>query len=49
LPVPQGLKDTVTNAIRDAYRNALGSAANHFRLENITVANGLLTITGEVQ
>ena len=45
IPVPAGLRQMVTNAIRDAYRNALGSAVTHFRLENVTTESGTITMT----
>ena len=46
LPVPAGLKDTVTAAIQEAYTGAIGPVATGFRLKNITIANGTMTITG---
>jgi hypothetical protein len=46
LPVPAGLKDTVTAAIQEAYTGSIGPAAIGFRLESITVADGTMTIVG---
>jgi len=49
MPVPAGLKDTVTAAIQEAYTGAIGPAAIGFRLESITIANGTMTIVGRTK
>jgi hypothetical protein len=49
LPVPAGLKDVITTAIQEAYTGAIGPSATGFRLENITVANGTMTIAGRTR
>jgi hypothetical protein len=49
MPVPVGLKDTVTSAIQEAYTGAIGPAATGFRLESITVSNGTMTIVGRTK
>jgi hypothetical protein len=49
LPVPVGLKDTLTAAIQEAYTGAIGPAAIGFRLESITVADGTMTIIGRTK
>lgn len=49
LPVPAGLKETVTAAIQEAYTGAIGPAAIGFRLESITVENGTMTIVGHTK
>jgi uncharacterized protein YpmS len=49
LPVPAGLKDVVTAAIRETYTGAIGPAAVGFRLESITVADGTLTVVGRTK
>ena len=49
MPVPAGLKDTVTAAIQEAYTGAIGPAAIGFRLESITVANATMTIVGRTK
>jgi hypothetical protein len=49
MPVPIGLKDTVTAAIQEAYTGAIGPAVIGFRLESITVANGTMTIVGRTK
>ncbi len=49
LPVPAGLRTMVTNAIRQAYGSALGQAANHFQLEKVSIADGVLHLSGKVK
>ncbi len=49
LPVPAGLKDAVTAAIREAYTGAIGPAAVGFRLESITVVDGIMSIVGRTK
>ncbi|MGA2490170.1 MAG: hypothetical protein ABSF99_08285 [Anaerolineales bacterium] len=49
LPVPAGLKDTVSAAIQEAYTGVIGPAILGFRLESITVANGTMTIVGRTK
>lgn len=49
IPIPAGLRQTITNAIRDNIRNALGSAANHVRLEKITTQDGTINMTGTLR
>jgi hypothetical protein len=49
LPVPNGLTDTVTGAIQAAYTGAIGPAALGFRLENISVTNGTMTIVARTK
>jgi uncharacterized protein YpmS len=46
LPVPGGLKDAITAAIQEMYTGAIGPAAIGFRLKSISIADGLMTITG---
>jgi hypothetical protein len=49
LPVPSGLREVITATIQEAYTGAIGPAAVGFRLEKITVADGLLTIQGRIK
>jgi len=49
LPVPSGLLEVITAAIKEAYTGALGPVATGFRLENITVNNGTMTIVGRTK
>jgi hypothetical protein len=49
LPVPTGLLDAITGAIKEAYTGALGPVATGFRLTTISVADGTMTIAGQVK
>lgn len=48
-PAPQGLKESLTVLISEAYLGSLGPVATGFRLENISIANGLMTVTGRIK
>jgi hypothetical protein len=49
LPAPQGLKDTITAMVREAYMGSLGPVATGLRVETITIADGIMTVTGRVR
>lgn len=49
LPVPKGLNDIVTAVITEAYTGALGPVATGFRLETVSIADGIMTITGRTK
>jgi hypothetical protein len=49
LPAPEGLNNTISALVNEAFTGALGPAATGFRLENITIANGLMTFTGRIK
>ena len=44
-PAPEGIKDTITAVIREAYTGSLGPVATGLRIETIAIANGLMTVT----
>jgi uncharacterized protein YpmS len=49
MPVPAGLKDTVTAIIQEAYTGAIGPVAVGFRLESITISSGTMIIIGRTK
>ncbi len=49
LPVPKSLNDAISAAIQEAYTGALGPVATGFRLETVSIADGLMTITGKIK
>ena len=49
LPAPEGLNSTISALVNEAFTGALGPAATGFRLESITIANGLMTFTGRIK
>jgi len=48
-PAPEGLKDAITAMVREAYTGSLGPVATGLRIEAISIANGLMTVTGRVR
>lgn len=49
LPAPQGLKEAVTAMVREAYTGSLGPVATGLRIESISIANGVMTVTGRIR
>lgn len=49
LPAPEGLKDAITAMVREAYTGSLGPVATGLRIETISIANGIMTVTGRVR
>lgn len=48
-PAPKGLKDAITAMVREAYTGSLGPVATGLRIETISIANGVMTITGRIR
>ena len=48
-PAPEGLRDSLAALVSEAYTGSLGPVATGFRLENITIANGMMTVTGRIK
>ena len=46
---PQGLNDAVTAFVREAFTGWLGPVATGFRLQSITIGDGVMTVTGRVK
>lgn len=49
LPAPQGLNAAVSNFVGEAYTGSLGPIATGFRLETISIDNGIMTLTGRIK
>ncbi len=49
LPVPEGLLDTIAATVQETFTGAIGPAAIGFRLDNISIADGTLTVTGRTK
>jgi hypothetical protein len=43
------LKQSLAALIKEAYTGSLGPVATGFRLETISIANGLMTVTGRIR
>ncbi len=48
-PAPQGINDAVTAMIEEAYTGSFGPVATGLRIENITISNGTMTVTGRIR
>lgn len=48
-PAPEGLKDAITAMVREAYTGSLGPVATGLRIEGISIANGIMTVTGRIR
>ena len=48
-PAPEGLKDAITAMVREAYTGSLGPVATGLRIESISIANGVMTVTGRIR
>jgi hypothetical protein len=48
-PAPEGLKDAITAMVKEAYTGSLGPVATGLRVETITIASGIMTVTGRIR
>jgi hypothetical protein len=48
-PAPAGLKDIISAMIEEAYTGSVGPVATGLRIETISVADGIITITGRIK
>jgi hypothetical protein len=46
---PDGLNSTVSAVVAEAFTGSLGPVATGFRLELITIANGVMTLVGRIK
>lgn len=46
IPAPQGFNDAVAASFREAFTGWLGPVATGFRLESISIGDGVMTVTG---
>lgn len=49
IPVPVGLMDSFSSLMNETLTGSIGSEASGFKLENITIENGVMSITGKTQ
>lgn len=49
LPAPEGLRDTISAMVREAYTGSLGPVATGLRIETVSIANGIMTVSGRVR
>lgn len=48
-PTPEGLKQSLTTLVTEAYTGSLGPVATGFRLETINITDGVMTFTGRIK
>jgi hypothetical protein len=48
-PAPGGLKDAISAIIKEAYTGPLGPVATGLRIETITIADGMMTVSGRIR
>lgn len=48
-PAPDGIKDIISALIKEAYTGSVGPVATGLRIEAITIADGVMTITGRIK
>jgi hypothetical protein len=49
LPAPKGLTNAIAAMVREAYTGSLGPVATGLRIESITIADGIMTISGRIR
>ena len=49
IPAPEGLNDAISAMIEEAFTGSMGPVATGFRLETITIADGVMTMTGRTK
>jgi hypothetical protein len=49
IPAPEGLNAAISAAIDEAFTGSLGPVAIGFRLESISIADGVMTLTGRIK
>ncbi|NJC98529.1 MAG: hypothetical protein C3F07_10230 [Anaerolineales bacterium] len=48
-PTPDGIKEAISAMIEEAYTGSLGPVATGLRIQNITIADGIMTVTGRIR
>ena len=49
LPAPEGLRIAIAAMVREAYTGSLGPVATGLRIENISIADGVMTVSGRIR
>jgi len=49
LPVPEELNNAISKMVDEAFAGAIGPVVTGFRLESITIADGIMTLTGRIK
>ena len=49
IPAPEGVNSAISTIIDEAFTGSLGPVAIGFRLESISIADGVMTLTGRIK
>jgi hypothetical protein len=49
VPAPEGVNSAISAVIDEAFTGSMGPVATGFRLETITIADGVMTLTGRIK
>ena len=49
IPAPETLNTAISSVIDEAFTGSFGPVASGFRLETITIADGIMTVTGRIK
>jgi len=49
VPAPEGLNAAISAVIDEAFTGSMGPVATGFRIESITIADGIMTLTGRIK
>jgi hypothetical protein len=49
LPAPEGINTVISSMIQEAFTGVVGPVATGLRIKAITIANGIMTITGSIR
>jgi hypothetical protein len=49
LPAPEGINSAISAAVEEAFTGSIGPAALGFRLETVTIADGVMTLSGRTK
>jgi hypothetical protein len=49
VPAPEGVNSAISAIIDEAFTGSMGPVATGFRLESITIADGIMTLTGRIK
>jgi hypothetical protein len=49
IPAPEGVNSAISAVIDEAFTGSMGPVATGFRLESISIADGIMTLTGRIK
>jgi hypothetical protein len=49
IPAPEGINNAISKIIEEAFTGSFGPVATGFRIESISIADGVMTLTGRIK